>query len=170
MAATAALRPIRNPRLLVDGFTVESGASPWKPTRCTREVARYRRSHEIPLVGVVEQSGAHYLYQCVLGQTEEVNIWLYTPLLPSERDAIEAAGPRRADALFVRFSRRDGRLVIAHNSVGVIAIRPLRADSDATAEVGVLFTALRDYLRKLRVHGQRLRGRFASPRVAPVSA
>ena len=49
-------------------------------------------SDEIPLVGVVHQVGSDYLYQCVLGQTEEVNIWLYTPLLSSERAAIEAAG------------------------------------------------------------------------------
>ncbi len=32
MTETPALRPVRNPRLLVDGFTVESGASPWQPT------------------------------------------------------------------------------------------------------------------------------------------
>ncbi len=163
-------RTARNPRLLVDAFVVESGASPWQPTRCSREVARYRRSHDIPLVGVVEQAGTHYLYQCVLGQTEEVNIWLYTPLLPSERDAIEAVGPPRATELFARFSRRDGRLVIAHNSVGVIAVRSLRADGDATIEVGVLFTALRDYLRKLRAHRLRVRQRFAATRVAPLPA
>ena len=123
------------------------------PARGTRratshEVARYRSSDEIPLVGVVHQAGSDYLYQCVLGQTEEVNIWLYTPLLPSERAAIEAAGSRKADELFARYSRRDGRLAIAHNSVGVIAVRPLKADSDATVEVGVLFSALRDYLQQ----------------------
>ncbi len=176
MAATpmagirTAARTVRNPRLFIDGFTVESGASPWQPTRCTREVARYRRSREIPLVGVVEQSGTQYLYQCVLGQTEEVNIWLYTPLLPVERDAIEAASPRRATELFARFSRRDGRLAIAHNSVGVIAVRALQADSDATTEVCVLFTALRDYVGKLRAHGQHLRRRFVTAQVAPLSA
>jgi hypothetical protein len=155
---------VRSPRLLVDGFTVESGANPWQPSRCTRELVRYRRSREIPLVGVVEQSGTQYLYQCVLGQTEEVNIWLYTPLLPAERDAIEAASSRKANELFIRFSRRDGRLVIAHNSVGVIAVRPLRADADPTVEVGVLFSALRTYLGKLRAHGMRLRQRFIASR------
>jgi hypothetical protein len=165
-----ALPTVRNPRLLVDGFTVESGANPWQPTRCTRELIRYRRSREIPLVGVVEQAGAQYLYQCVLGQSEEVNIWLYTPLLQSERDAIEAASARRANELFARFSRRDGRLVIAHNSVGVIAVRPLKADTDPSIEVGVLFTALRTYLRKLRTHGLRLRQRFAATRMAPAPA
>ena len=163
---TAASRPTRNPRLLVDSFVVESGASPWHPTRTSHEVARYRSSDEIPLVGVVNQAGSDYLYQCVLGQTEEVNIWLYTPLLSSERAAIEAATPRKADELFARYSRRDGRLAIAHNSVGVIAVRPLTADSDGTVEVGVLFAALRDYLRKLRTHVQLVRRRSA-PQVIP---
>ncbi len=170
MAMAAVPTTTRNPRLLVDAFVVESGASPWRPTRCTQELALYRRSHEIPLVGVVEQAGTQYLYQCVLGQTEEVNIWLYTPLLPCERAAIEAASARRASELFVRFSRRDGRLAIAHNSVGVIAVRSLKADGDAAAEVGVLFTALRDYLGRLRAHVQRVRQRFPSPRVTPISA
>ena len=118
--------PSRNPRPLVDSFVVESGASPWHPTRTSHELARYRSSDEIPLIGVVHQAGSDYLYQCVLGETEEVNIWLYTPLLPSERAAIEAAGCRKADELFARYSRRDGRLAIAHNSVGVITVRPSR--------------------------------------------
>ena len=164
------LQTVRSPRLLVDGFSVETGANPWQPTRCTRELVRYRRSRDIPLVGVVEQAGTQYLYQCVLGQSEEVNIWLYTPLLQSERDAIEAASTRKANELFARYSRRDGRLVISHNSVGVIAVRPLKADGDATVEVGVLFTALRTYLRKLRLHGMRLRQRCAATRVAPATA
>jgi hypothetical protein len=166
-ATATGIRPIRNPRLLVDAFVVESGASPWHPTRTTHEVARYRWSDEIPLVGVVHQAGGDYLYQCVLGQTEEVNIWLYTPLLSSERAAIEAATGRKADELFARYSRRDGRLAIAHNSVGVIAVRALNADGDPTAEVGVLFRALRDYLRKLRSHVQSVRTRSATPRVIP---
>ncbi len=160
----------RNPRLLVDAFVVESGASPWNPARGTREVARYRHSFDIPLVGVLEQAGTHYLYQCVLGQDEEVNIWLYTPLLPSERDSIDAASPRKANELFQRYSRRDGRLAIAHNSVGIIAVRPLKADADPTIEVGVLFTALRDYLGKLRIHAQRVRQRFATSRPIPAPA
>ncbi len=162
--------PHRNPRLLVDTFVVETGASPWNPAQGTREVARYRRSAHIPLVGLLEQAGTHYLYQCVLGQDEEVNIWLYTPLLPSERDAIEAASPRKATELFQRYSRRDGRLVIAHNSVGVIAVRPLKADADPTVEVGLLFTALREYLGKLRNHAQRLRQRFAASHPLTASA
>ena len=159
----------RNPRLLVDAFVVESGASPWHPTRGTREVARYRCSTDIPLVGVLEQAGTHYLYQCVLGQGEEVNIWLYTPLLPCERDAIEAVSARQADELFQRYSRRDGRLAIAHNSVGVIAVRPLKADADPTVEVSVLFAALRDYLGKLRIHAQRVRQRFSTSPPLPAS-
>lgn len=166
-ATATGIRPSRNPRLLVDSFVVESGASPWHPTCTSHEVARYRSSDEIPLVGVVHQAGSDYLYQCVLGQTEEVNIWLYTPLLPSERAAIEAAGSRKADELFARYSKRDGRLAIADNSVGVIAVRPLKADSDATVEVGVLFSALRDYLHNLRAHVQLVRRRFATPQVVP---
>ena len=59
--------------------------------------------------------------------------------------------------------------MIAHNSVGVIAVRALQADSDATTEVGVLFTALRDYVGKLRAHGQHLRRRFVTAQVAPLS-
>ncbi|HTN80288.1 MAG TPA: hypothetical protein VMK16_11480 [Acidimicrobiales bacterium] len=155
----------RNPRLLLDAFVVESGASPWQPTPRSRELVRYRMSPDMPLVGVVEQDGMSYLYQCVLGQTEEVNIWLYTPLLPCEQAAIDASSPRKANELFARFSRRDGRLAIAHNSVGVIAVRHLRADGDPDLEVGVLFSALRDYLRDLRRHVQRLRRGWAEPRL-----
>ena len=161
------IRPSRNPRLLVDSFVVESGASPWHPTRTSHELARYRSSDEIPLIGVVHQAGSDYLYQCVLGETEEVNIWLYTPLLPSERAAIEAAGCRKADELFAAVQRARWPAGHRTNSVGVIAVRPLKAESDATVEVGVLFSAFRDYLHQLRSHVLLVRRRFATPEVIP---
>jgi len=142
---------------VVRALLVEAGACPWQPTPRTREVARYRMADDLPLTGVVEQGGALFLYQCVLGHVEQVNIWTYTPLLPHEHREIHDATPRHASALIARFSRRPGQIAIAHRSVGLIAIRPLNDAEEADAEVNMLFGALRDYWAELRAHAERLR-------------
>lgn len=147
---------------------VEAGACPWQPAPGTHEVARYRMADDLPLVGVVEQHGALFLYQCVLGQLEQVNIWTYTPLLPHERHAIEDASPRRATELIARLGRRPGQIAIAHRSVGLIAVRPLSDAAAAGDEVNVLFGSLSEYWAQLRAHAQRLRRGFNTPAAATV--
>ena len=99
-----------------------------------------------------------------------MNIWLYTPLLPSERDCDRrgepAEGERAVPALQPsRWPARD-----RPQQRGSHRRAPLKADADPTIEVGVLFTALRDYLGKLRIHAQRVRQRFAASRPLPAPA
>ena len=149
---------------------VEAGACPWQPTPQTRELTRYRMADDFPLTGVLEQGGSLYLYHCVLGHVEQVNIWTYTPLLRHEQRAIEEATPRRAGALIARYSRRAGQIAIAHRSVGLIAIRPLNDAENAEAEVNMLFGALRDYWAELRAHAERLRRGWNTPRVPATSS
>jgi hypothetical protein len=156
---------------VVSTLLVEVGVCPWQPTPRTREVARYRMADDLPLTGVVEQEGSLFLYRCVLGHAEQVNIWTYTPLLPQEQREIEGASSRRATELIARFGRRPGQIAIAHRSVGLIAVRPLTDAEDADAEVSLLFGALRDYWAALRTHAQRLRrGWNTSPVAASSSA
>ena len=151
---TANLEP---PLGVARALLVETGACPWQPTPRTRELSRYRMADDLPLTGVVEQVGSLYLYQCVLGHVEQVNIWTYTPLLRHEHCAIEEATPGRASALIARYGSRAGQIAIAHRSVGLIAIRPLNDARDADAEVTMLFGALREYWAELRAHAERLR-------------
>jgi hypothetical protein len=151
-----AVRPLR----------VEAGACPWQPTPGAHEIARYRMVKDLPLLGVVEQDGSLFLYQCVLGEAEQVNIWTYTPLLAHERHAIEDASPRRATELIARLGRRPGQIAIAHRSVGLIAVRPLSHAADTRDEVNVLFGSLSAYWAQLRAHAQRLRREFNAPPAA----
>jgi hypothetical protein len=40
--------------------------------------------YDIPLAGIVKQNETTYLYACVLGELEPLNIWAYAPLRESE--------------------------------------------------------------------------------------
>jgi hypothetical protein len=168
---TETATPTPEPRGVLGTLRVDAGLFPWQPTPGTHEIARYRMADDFPLVGVVEQDGSLFLYQCVLGQGEQVNIWTYTPLLEHERRAIEDASPRRAAELIARLGRRPGQIAIAHRSVGLIAVRPLGHDADTGDEVNRLFGALDDYWAQLRAHTLRVRrGVNTSPVAATAPA
>jgi hypothetical protein len=63
----------------VSDLLPEQGARPWLPASNVTAVMTLNQ-YDIPLSGLVEQNGATYLYVCLLGELEELNIWAYAPL------------------------------------------------------------------------------------------
>ena len=116
--ATGIVQVRRNPRLLVDTFVVESGASPWHPderpaasragtalrTRSPSSVCSSRRGRlPLPMRARPGRGSEHLALH---------------PASAIRACRDRGGGPAKANELFARYSRRDGRLVIAHNSVG----------------------------------------------------
>jgi hypothetical protein len=58
---------------------IAEGGRPWKPTPHTVQGEVLHR-YNMPLVGVIEQHGVRYLFQCWAGDVERANLWLYTRL------------------------------------------------------------------------------------------
>ena len=97
----------------------EQGARPWLPAGNVTAL-QILNEYNIPLSGLIEQGGTTYLYVCLLGELEDLNIWAYarldeaeierlTSLLDDELDAaIDAA---LADRMLVVAFADDHRLV-----------------------------------------------------------
>jgi hypothetical protein len=68
-----------------DQIQLAVGAKPWLPSYDAEMVEEYAH-YDMPLNGVVSQSGCFYLFECIEGAVEAVNIWIYAPLLEREED------------------------------------------------------------------------------------
>src|SRR6266702_6108604 len=54
----------------------EYGAPPWLPASNVTAL-EVLNQYDIPLSGLIEQGGTTYLYACLLGEMEDLNIWAY---------------------------------------------------------------------------------------------
>lgn len=66
-----------------DQLLPQQAARPWLPADNVREL-RILNRYNIPLTGLIEQDGVIYLYACLLGELEDLNIWAYAPLRDAE--------------------------------------------------------------------------------------
>lgn len=66
-----------------DQLRPQQGARPWLPAG---DVTSHLLLNEynIPLAGLIEQDGVIYLYVCLLGELEDVNLWAYALLDDTE--------------------------------------------------------------------------------------
>lgn len=63
---------------------IVQGCRPWELTPTSVLIDVIHR-YNLPLVGVIEQRGARYLFQCWAGEVERANLWLYTRLTRGAR-------------------------------------------------------------------------------------
>lgn len=54
----------------------EYGARPWLPASNVTAL-EVLNLYDIPLSGLIEQGGTTYLYACLLGEMDDLNIWAY---------------------------------------------------------------------------------------------
>lgn len=65
----------------------EQGARPWLPASNVTGLV-ILNEYNIPLSGLIEQGQTTYLYVCLLGELEDLNIWAYAQLSSAERDRL----------------------------------------------------------------------------------
>jgi hypothetical protein len=73
-----------------DAITVQIGAEPWSPS-VDSEVVEVLDAYDRPLLGIVQQHGANYLFRCLFGEIERFNIWAYTIVADWEQDLLKDA-------------------------------------------------------------------------------
>lgn len=61
----------------------EQGARPWLPASNVTALT-VLNEYDIPLSGLIEQDGTTYLYVCLLGELEDLNVWAYAQLDKAE--------------------------------------------------------------------------------------
>lgn len=124
-----------------DVIRLEKGFSPWRPASDAELVKEYAY-YEIPLVGIIEQHGVRYYFECVLGQDASVNMWLYMRLSAEDEARLdEATAEEFHDA--VEFTG-PGMLALALEGPGLVAfylmdpLSPNELDHGYQALVGEL--------------------------------
>jgi hypothetical protein len=90
---------------------IAEGGRPWKPTETTVPGEVLHR-YNMPLVGVIEQHGVRYLFQCWGGEVERANLWLYTRL-SEEQDRVLGNESRPFDEALDDATRGEGVLAVA---------------------------------------------------------
>lgn len=66
-----------------DLLRLQQGARPWLPADNVTPL-EILNEYDIPLSGLIEQGGMTFLYVCLLGELEELNIWAYSHLSEAE--------------------------------------------------------------------------------------
>lgn len=72
-----------------DWLLPEQGARPWLPAPGVTE-RLVLHEYDIPLAGLLEQHGSVYLYSCLLGEVEALNVWAYVLVSDEEAERIAA--------------------------------------------------------------------------------
>jgi sulfur carrier protein ThiS len=99
---------------------LQIGARPWLGTR-KGEIVEELSFHDIPLVTLVEIDGGIVLAQCIIGEIEVVNVWLYTPVTAADIAAIEASTPTTFREVIERISTRSTHVAVAVDGDGIVA-------------------------------------------------
>lgn len=90
---------------------IAEGSRPWEPTPTTVPGEILHR-YNMPLVGVIEQHGVRYLFQCWAGEVERANMWLYTRLTEEQYRLLGEEARPFEDAL-EEATRGEGVLALA---------------------------------------------------------
>jgi hypothetical protein len=111
---------------------ITEGGRPWKPTETTVSGEILHR-YNMPLVGVIEQHGVRYLFQCWGGELERANIWLYTLLTERQDRLLQDEARPFAEALDDA-TRGEGVLAVALDG-RIVAWEPVPDVDEPLAEI-----------------------------------
>lgn len=111
---------------------IAEGGRPWKPTPTTIPGEILHR-YNMPLVGVIEQHGVRYLFQCWGGEVERANLWLYTRLTEERGRLLSDEACPFIEALD-EATRGGGVLAVALDG-RIVAWEPVQDVDEPMAEV-----------------------------------
>jgi len=123
----------------------EQGARPWLPAGDVKPLVTLNE-YNIPLAGLIEQGGITYLYACVFGEMEDVNVWAYSRLGDVEIARLTSlTEDALADA--IRTALEDRMLVVAVAFEHELADW-LRIDAGEEGPLGLV----RRFVTRMRAH------------------
>jgi hypothetical protein len=76
-----------------DQIQLQPGTRPWLRGGGAEPVDTFAY-YDMPLLGLVRLNGAVFLFRCLLGDVDDVNLWLYAPLTEVETDGLLKADGR----------------------------------------------------------------------------
>lgn len=106
---------------MADFIRLQHGAPPWQGSgERSHHIATYH-FHDIPLIGLIKRDGVCYLFRCLGGEVENVNLWSYTLIEPSEIDRLEATTTAEEfENVVADLTERPGVVAVAIDGLGII--------------------------------------------------
>lgn len=101
-----------------DLIQLNRGALPWTPTfdaEFTDELDRY----DMPLLGIIRQSGSDYLMRCLLGQLGDLSLWCYVLLDAISSDSLRHATGSGVDEIVDNVTRGNVMVALA-DAAGIV--------------------------------------------------
>ncbi|MGH9091418.1 MAG: hypothetical protein ACRDZR_08600 [Acidimicrobiales bacterium] len=133
-----------------DLISLSRGRKPWDPALGSDLVAVYN-TYDGPLLGVIEQDGVQYLFECIYGHVESLSLWLYSSLRPGCQQLLESLSGDAFDQMVKQVQKSAGaRLSLVVEGLGIVAV------ADAVDFPGDLPTAVHELVADYRNTVERL--------------
>jgi len=70
-----------------DQISIKLGSPPWQPAPDAVPVKTFN-FHDQPLIGVIEQGSGRYIFRCLEGHLDPLNLWAFTRVSSDELDRL----------------------------------------------------------------------------------
>jgi hypothetical protein len=134
-----------------DLVSVARGRRPWEPAPGVR-LHEVFNTYDGPLLGVIEEDGVPYLFDCIYGHVESLSVWLYSRVPKPSLPVLERLEGDKFNEMVRKIQMRSpGRLALVVDGEGIVA------SADAVDFPNDLSNALEELVRDHRQTAERFR-------------
>ncbi len=151
---------------MADAIALERGRPPWLPAEGATLLAKFDWYDGMPLAGVVGLGDAKYLFHCVGGEADRLNVWVYAPVSDrqmADLDSAEARGDEFEDKLrHVVMSHGSCAAALAVDGQGIVEWEPVEELDTAEIIINGMLERLVASTQQLEQEARSQRDHFAS--------
>ncbi len=137
---------------------LDRGALPWKPASGSVLLQTYDR-YDMPLMGIISQSGEEYFFRCIGGEVEAFSLWKYAHATGQPRELLDALDGETFVQTASNILTGEGTVAISMRGFGIVAWLfnddPRQVMTSAQSEA--LWDELQAFLSDLQASGKQQR-------------
>jgi hypothetical protein len=100
---------------MTDQIHLRLGARPWRPADTARP-GRVLNHYDIPLAGILKQHRNYFLFECLEGEVQDVNLWAYVPISRgTARKLARLTGDQLVMAMHMAYRQQSIMVAVAVN-------------------------------------------------------
>jgi hypothetical protein len=100
---------------MTDQIHLRLGARPWHPADSARP-GKVLNHYDVPLAGILKQHGNYFLFECLEGEVQDVNLWAYVPInRGTARKLARMTGDRLTGAMHAAYGQQSITVAFALN-------------------------------------------------------
>jgi hypothetical protein len=142
-----------------DFIHLQHRVPPWQPSH---HIETYH-FHDIPLIGLIGRDGVYYLFRCLAGEVEPLNVWSYTIIEPSEIGRLKATTTAdEFENVVAELTARPGVAAVAIDDLGIIGSVHVEDWSDPEPHVARLSQDVEAVISRLHTGMEAQRDRLVA--------